>query len=115
MKQITACCELSCHDCEAFVARSTGDCEKMKDVADGWSKILKMALKPEDIRCDGCKTDSGSRFRYCASCGIRRCAREKSVSTCADCGEYVCKKLEEFFHMVPASKKRLEAIRLRNH
>ena len=50
MKQITACCELSCHDCEAFVAKSHGDCEKMKDVADGWSKILKMALKLEDIR-----------------------------------------------------------------
>ena len=110
MKELLAYCGLPCHECEAFQAKRRDDPQKRAEVAERWSKVLKTALGPEDIYCDGCKADSGLRFRFCASCAIRGCAREKSVSTCAECGEYVCGNLERFFEMVPASRKRLESI-----
>lgn len=113
MKEIIAYCGLSCQECDAFLAKNR-DTDKSSEVADRWSKILNIALRPEDIYCDGCKADSGIRFRYCASCAIRRCAKERLVPTCADCGEYVCRKLEEFFQMVPTSWQRLEDLRSRS-
>ncbi|GAG03515.1 unnamed protein product, partial [marine sediment metagenome] len=37
--------------------------------------------------------------------------QEKGVENCAYCNDYGCKKLTEFFDMVPQSKDTLEEIR----
>ena len=68
-------------------------------------------IKPADINCDGCQSDGPRLFNYCASCEIRKCAREKKVSTCAACPEYSCQKLDAFLAQVPEARKVLEELR----
>ncbi|MEW5723480.1 MAG: DUF3795 domain-containing protein [Thermodesulfobacteriota bacterium] len=112
MREHIAYCGLPCHDCEAFLMKTHYDRPKAAEVAGRWSKVLKMDLKPEDIVCEGCRADSGVQFRHCASCKIRKCAQERSITVCAHCDEYVCDKLKKFYaQMTPEAKERLENIR----
>ncbi|NVM57109.1 MAG: DUF3795 domain-containing protein, partial [Desulfobacterales bacterium] len=51
--------------------------------------------KPEDLRCMGCKTEVTAVF--CTDCRVRRCARQKGVEICSECGTrlYNCKDEEK--------------------
>ncbi len=111
MNEIIAFCGLVCSDCGAFIATKNNDDEKRAEVAKMWSKQYKSDIKPEDINCEGCRSDGGRVFNYCMVCEIRKCGKEKGVVNCAYCDDYACDKLEGFFKMVPDSKKRLDDIR----
>ncbi|NIM90735.1 MAG: DUF3795 domain-containing protein [Candidatus Aminicenantes bacterium] len=106
-----AFCGLLCSECGAFLATQNDDDEKRKEVAQLWSKEYDADLKPEDINCEGCLAEGDNLFSYPKICEIRKCGKEKSVLNCAQCDEYICKKLEKFFQMVPAAKERLDKIR----
>ena len=108
---MTAFCGLSCHECGAFQATRDNDDKKRAEVAELWSKEYKSDIKPEDINCEGCLTQSGNVFNYSRICEIRKCGKEKGVENCAHCSEYVCEKLKKFFKMVPQAKKRLDEVR----
>lgn len=53
--------------------------------------------RPFEITCNGCKTDT--LFVNCRVCNIRKCAIEKNVAHCIDCGEYPCNTIIEFNKM----------------
>jgi hypothetical protein len=110
MNQMTSMCGLICSDCDAFIATQNNDDEKRSEVAKGWSEQYKAEIKPEDINCDGCISDSDCHFMHCQVCEIRKCGKEKGIVNCAHCDEYACEKLEEFFKMVPDAKKHLDTI-----
>ncbi len=114
MNEIIAFCGIDCSECGAFIATKNNNDEKRAEVAKMWSKQYNTDIKPEDINCDGCRSDGGLIFNYCTVCEIRKCGKEKSVTNCAYCDEYACDKLEGFFKMVPDSKKRLDEIRSAN-
>jgi hypothetical protein len=42
---------------------------------------------------------------------MRVCGVAKGLSTCADCSEFTCSKLEAFFRAVPAARANLMALR----
>lgn len=111
MDEMTAICGISCHECGAFQATRDNDDAKRAEVAELWSKEYKSDIKPEDINCEGCLTESGDVFNYSRICEIRKCGKEKGIENCAHCSDYACDKLEKFFEMVPQSKKRLDEIR----
>lgn len=111
MEEMMAFCGLVCSDCGAFLATKNNDDEKRAEVAKLWSKEYRTELKPEDINCDGCLSDSGNLFNYCKICEIRKCGKEKGVVNCAYCDEYSCEKLEKFFEMVPTAKELLDEIK----
>ena len=111
MDETTAFCGLSCHECGAFQATRDNDDKKRAEVAELWSKEYKSDIKPEDINCEGCLTESDNVFNYSRICEIRKCGKEKGVENCAHCIEYACEKLEKFFKMVPQAKKRLDEVR----
>ena len=112
---------MDCSGCPIHLATGVEDRKKQtrmrEDIARQIEQLYGMKCRPEDITdCDGCRTDGGRLFAACAKCGIRKCARGKSMENCAHCGEYVCDKLQEFFdhggkllHM--DAKARLDAIR----
>lgn len=75
-----AFCGLNCHECGAFLATKENDDKKRAKVAQEWSKLFKIEIKPEDINCDGCLSDGGRLFNYCKVCEIRKCGKEKGVS-----------------------------------
>ncbi len=94
MKDYIAYCGLDCETCDARIATVNNDNAQREKVAKHWSELNGMEITPEMINCVGCRID-GVKTPYCASlCPIRRCALERRVETCGDCGETeTCEKL----------------------
>ena len=111
MTEMIAYCGLDCKECKAFKATQTKDIEWKKQIAKHWSDQGEIMFKPEDVDCNGCKSDVISVF--CRKlCKIRPCAREKKVSTCAHCDNYSCDMLKEFLAKEdPAATENLKKIR----
>jgi hypothetical protein len=67
---------------------------------------------PDDINdCDGCQAETERLLSGCKDCGIRNCAKEKGLATCAACSDYACDKLQAFFAKEPDGKRRLDEMR----
>jgi hypothetical protein len=82
-----------------------------EETAKKWSEMFHQDIKPGDINCDGCVSQSSRLFNYCGICEIRKCGKEKNVKNCAYCDEYPCEKLSAFLKNVPEAKATLDAIR----
>ncbi len=110
MPEMIAYCGLDCARCDAFTAAQSGDHERKQKIAERWSKELKAEFTPEDIDCNGCKSDrvSGWCTRICA---IRPCAQQRKVESCAHCQDYPCSKLKEFLSHEPDATNTLQGIR----
>jgi hypothetical protein len=112
MERMIAFCGIDCSKCDAFLAKKENySLEKRKAIAEKWAKEYGGSPKAEDIACDGC-TSEGEHFKHCRVCGIRLCGRWKGVKTCAQCNEYPCQKLSEFWkHASSDSKANLDSMR----
>jgi hypothetical protein len=111
MSEMIAYCGLNCSECRAFKATQAKDSERKKKIAKQWSEELKIQFKPEDINCNGCKSNVISG--WCRKiCKIRPCAETKKVKNCAHCTDYPCEKLKEFLSNEPVATTNLEKIRL---
>lgn len=111
MSEMVAVCGLLCNECGAFIATSKNSDEKRTEVAELWSQQFNTNIRPEDINCDGCTSDSDRIFSHCKVCEIRKCGKERAVANCANCDEYACEKLEGFFKMAPEAGRKLNEIR----
>jgi len=78
-------CGLYCGACELMNAFRDG---KQEEKAKEWN------MKPEDIKCYGCK--SGDPSNWCNECEFKSCAEEKGVDFCGECIEYPCQMLKDF-------------------
>lgn len=76
-----------------------------------WSQTFNADIRPVDINCVGCPSDTGPLFGYCATCGIRVCAREHGIETCVVCADYPCEQPTRWFSRVPEAKATLEKMR----
>ena len=111
MEKLVAFCGLICSECPAYIATQNDDDAERAKVAETWSKQYGHEIKPEDINCDGCTSESSRHLAYCSICEIRACGIEMKVVNCAYCEDYSCDKLETFFKMASAAKTTLDAIR----
>ena len=107
-----AYCGLNCFKCPAYIATQADDNKLRADCAHHWAEEYKLEVRPENIDCDGCKSE-GKKFFVCNSCGVRKCATEKGLDNCALCAEYACKKLKKLMSMDPNVAKAIEALRLK--
>lgn len=105
-----ACCGLDCSNCGAYISTRNNDDNKRAEVAKEWSAMYNTDLKPEDINCNGCRSE-GQKFSHCNVCEIRSCCMEKEVANCAGCDMYACDKLENFFEMVSDARTMLDKLR----
>ena len=110
MAAIIGYCGLTCSECPAYKATIDDDDALRTKTAEEWSKMYNADIKPESINCTGCNTE-GVKFHHCNECKIRSCGESRAVENCADCSEYACEKLEEFFKMVPEAKETLDGLR----
>lgn len=108
MEEQIGFCGLACHDCDAFKATQSNDKDKKVEIAGLWSQQFKIDMKPEDIDCDGCQSETGRRSGYCRVCGIRQCGESRRLKSCAFCASFPCDKLEKFLLLAPEAKQRLE-------
>jgi hypothetical protein len=106
-----AYCGLNCDECPAYMATLSGYKYSKEKIAQEWSKIYDADISPEDINCSGCNSKKGIHFSHCYECSIRLCAIERSIDTCADCEEFACVDLKDFFELVPEAKQNLEKLR----
>jgi hypothetical protein len=90
-------CGMDCNACPAYIATKANDVTKLADVAKGWSSE-EFPLGPDDVLCDGCHAERVAKFA--PECATRQCGLEKGVENCAQCGEYVCEKLEKQWGML---------------
>jgi hypothetical protein len=111
---MTAFCGLICSECDAFIATQNDDDEKRAEVARLWSQKYNINIKPAEINCDGCTSDSDRHIGHCQVCEIRKCGKQKNLENCAYCDDYSCDKLEGFQKMVPDAKKHLDSIKSEN-
>ena len=106
-----AYCGLICLECPAFIATQENSHNKRAKTARTWSKEFGVEIKPEDINCDGCMTDSGRLFSHCNVCEIRLCGREKQIQNCGHCMQFACNKLDFVHNAVPSAKEILREIK----
>jgi len=111
-KPIIGCCGLTCSLCGAHLATQKNSDEIRRKVAEKWSEVLKIEIKPEQINCDGCTSD-GRLFFYCQICDKRRRCMEKHIENCAYCKDYPCRKLDDVFKVAPYAKATLDDVRRR--
>jgi len=111
MDKMLGVCGLVCSECPAFLATKNNDQNEKIRVAQMWSKEFGGDVKPEDINCDGCVSQSGRVYNHCLVCEIRKCGQDKHLQNCAYCGDYACQRLSDFIAHVPSAKALLDSIR----
>jgi hypothetical protein len=110
MSKNIAYCGLDCSKCDAFMATQANNPDRMKQIAERWTRELGTQFAAQDILCDGCRFQRISG--WCQKiCLIRPCAEKRSVESCAHCDDYQCEKLEKFLSDEPAARVYLEETR----
>ena len=89
-KELIGICGIYCGTCPKYLAPRDRDKEYLQRAA------AETGLSVDEVRCDGCLSDTV--FPGCRDCrhGFRRCAREKGVTWCFQCAEFPCPRLEGF-------------------
>jgi len=108
---LIAYCGLDCEVCPARIATLADDRALRAATAEKWSKDYDAEIRPEDVNCTGCTDVAGAKIGHCFECGIRLCAMDREIDTCAGCGDYPCGQLEQFFTWVPPARETLDALR----
>jgi hypothetical protein len=86
-KKLAAICGLFCPGCWIYIAHSESQ-EKRREIAEFFR------IPVEALYCEGCRAEV--RYRYCATCRMFACAREKGIDFCIECEDYPCADLKEF-------------------
>ena len=112
MTQMIAYCGLVCTDCEAYIATQANDLAALERMAARAREEFNMPdASAETAMCDGCLADSDRLCGYCYQCGVRACARDRSLVNCAHCDDYGCEQLKAFWQMAPQARNTLDSIR----
>ena len=108
MKPMLAYCGLDCEACDAYLATIHDDQALREKTAKLWTEWNQTLILPEQINCEGCRSD-GVKTIYCDSlCPIRQCALAKGVSTCGDCKELeTCPKVGAILSNNPDARENL--------
>lgn len=106
-----AYCGLVCSDCPTFLATQNDDDVARQKTVDLYAEKFGFTLKPEDINCDGCKSEGGKLIGYCQTCEIRRCCRQKGLENCAHCIDQPCAHLNKFHEFSIDAKTSFEALK----
>lgn len=106
-----AFCGLDCSKCETYLATQADLDAQRAAVAKKWSALYHKEITPNQINCDGCKSN-GRLFFHCENtCEIRKCCMSKGADNCAVCGEYPCDTIAGFIKLAPEAGKMLEKLR----
>jgi len=114
MSNMIAFCGLNCTECPTFLATKNDDDEDRAKTAAMYAKKFGFDMKPEEINCDGCHSQTGKLISYCQTCSIRTCGQKKGVKNCSFCDEQPCEKLIKFHSFSPEAKTSFKAVLHKN-
>lgn len=92
MEPIISLCGMRCDLCLAYRPNVETHPENQQLLSDGWYTYFGFRIPPEEITCDGCFPNENETLDK--TCQVRPCVIERNVSNCADCEDYICKKLK---------------------
>jgi hypothetical protein len=101
-----AYCGLDCEKCQAYIATYYNDDQMRKRIALEWSERFGRKFDYKEINCNGCRP-VGKKIAHCLECRIRKCAQTMQLTSCAQCKEFPCKKLNNIFSDNPEAKETL--------
>lgn len=81
-------CGLNCGACPVGMANELDDDDALTRMAEEWKR------KREELACTGCRTDVTAEF--CTRCEMRKCAMERDLDFCFQCGDYPCDVITRF-------------------
>jgi hypothetical protein len=88
-----AACGLDCRECG--IHRATHNAEAARKIADSFRKEGFTDVRPEDVRCFGCKGDRVKHWS--ADCWLLKCCvDEKGFAFCYQCPSFPCDRLTEW-------------------
>ena len=104
MKNRIGYCGLDCERCDAYIAIITDDQALREKTAALWAKLNDVPILPEHINCEGCR-ENGTKTVFCEHmCQIRKCAKEKNITTCIACSDFrICQTIKEFLENNPST------------
>jgi hypothetical protein len=106
-----AYCGLDCSKCDAYLATQENNKEKLKEVAEKWSKQFNHDIKPEHVVCDGCKENKRQCIHCTNTCNIRKCNINKGLNSCIECSDFACKDIQFVLDNAPEAKDNLEKLK----
>ena len=87
-ERLLAPCGVHCGVCPYLIAYKTKD-KRLKE------KLAKsIGIKPEQIVCDGCRSENPLFF--CKVCKLKSCVGKKGIDSCAECNDYPCDHIENY-------------------
>jgi len=111
-----SCCGIDCSTCDLFKATVHADAEAFQRAHAVWTKTAQehwgmQTLDPAILKCRGCRAKGAEDFKGCLHCPMRRCAKEKGLTSCGLCpGWRDCEKLCHIFAVYPQGRQNLEQV-----
>jgi hypothetical protein len=93
MEPILTRCGYRCDLCLAYKPNIEDNPSNRKKLSDGWFKYFGFRIPEESIYCEGCLEKNPILID--AKCPVRPCVMEKEFENCSQCGEYICKRLNQ--------------------
>ena len=95
------CCGIDCKRCDCFTATKYNDDNLRVVLAAMWTNKFDFEVSPDMINCHGC--ESGECV-LCKDCEVRICATERNITSCKECADYPCKKVNSQTAHIDESK-----------
>lgn len=101
-------CGAYCTSCPIFIASTSSDQKKKAQLAGQLSEEKGEKISPEDINCWGCR--ALSKNSWSRNCQFKKCASDKGIEFCYQCGEYSCSDLQKHYEKHPDARESLKKI-----
>lgn len=85
-EKMTGPCGIACFNCAAYLANTD------KEIRARVAKQLN--IKPDDVECQGCRSNGGKCGVMPTKCRVYPCAESKGVKFCCDCPDFPCDLLQ---------------------
>ena len=92
-KWFLAVCGLNCAKRDIYLA-SRGDEKLRNEIIEWFKKERNETIKPEQIRCDGCR--GPLNVHWSSDCKMMLCTRKRALQYCFKCKEFPCTSINEF-------------------
>ena len=94
-KEILARCGFRCDLCLAYKDNIENN-DQRQFLSDGWHKIYRFRIPPDNIYCDGCiNAECLTPKLIDKDCPVRPCVIEKGIENGSQCDDYICDKLKD--------------------